>query len=179
MKLSTPLFNLPRSTIPAPDGPTSLPQRNLLRHVTWLLPSGQSIARAIDVEALSLADLRELKDLDRQLQLNEATPLWYYALKEAQVVEHGRQLGPVGGRIVGEVILGLLQARPACLPGGQSAVAPDAADHERSGHRRVPDDRLSHLCRRGSRQSQAGDTGGPCRWAPRPRGPPHCAPAPG
>jgi hypothetical protein len=108
-QLSTPLFNLPRSTIPAPDGPTSLPQRNLLRHVTWLLPSGQSIARAMHVEALSPADLRELKDLGQQLHLDESTPLWYYTLKEAEVVEHGRQLGPVRGRIVGEVIIGLLQ----------------------------------------------------------------------
>src|SRR4029453_160942 len=33
---------------------------------------------------------------------------WYYTLKEAELVEHGRQLGPVGGRIVGEVIIGLL-----------------------------------------------------------------------
>ena len=37
-KLSTPLFNLPLVAIPARDGPTSLPQRNLLRHVTWLTP---------------------------------------------------------------------------------------------------------------------------------------------
>jgi hypothetical protein len=108
-KLSTPLFSLPRGTIPAPDGPTSLPQRNLLRHVTWLLPSGQSIARAMNVEALSPADLSELRGLDQQLHLDESTPLWYYVLKEAEVVEHGRQLGPVGSRIVGEVILGLLQ----------------------------------------------------------------------
>lgn len=108
-KLSTPLFSLPRGTIPAPDGPTSLPQRNLLRHVTWLLPSGQSIARAMNVEALSTADLSELRGLDQQLHLDESTPLWYYVLKEAEVVEHGRQLGPVGSRIVGEVILGLLQ----------------------------------------------------------------------
>jgi hypothetical protein len=61
------------------------------------------------VEALSPADLRELKDLGQQLHLDESTPLWYYTLKEAEVVEHGRQLGPVRGRIVGEVIIGLLQ----------------------------------------------------------------------
>src|SRR4029450_8225121 len=73
-KLSTPLFNLPRVTIPAPDGPTSLPQRNLLRHVTWLLPSGQSIAGAMHVEALSPADLSELKGLDKQLHPGGPTP---------------------------------------------------------------------------------------------------------
>lgn len=39
--LSTPLFNLPIAAIPGGDRPTALPQRNLLRHVTWSLPSGQ------------------------------------------------------------------------------------------------------------------------------------------
>ena len=33
-------------------------------------------------------------------------------LKEADLMADGRHLGPVGGRIVGEVILGLLQADP-------------------------------------------------------------------
>ena len=36
------------------------------------------------------------------------TPLWYYLLREADVCCHGNRLGPVGGRIVGEVLLGLL-----------------------------------------------------------------------
>ena len=39
-----------------------------------------------------------------------STPLWYYVLKEAQVVENGLHLGPVGGRIVTEVLIGLLQS---------------------------------------------------------------------
>ncbi len=40
--------------------------------------------------------------------LDERTPLWFYVLREAQVTEGGEHLGPVGGRIVGEVILGLI-----------------------------------------------------------------------
>ncbi|MGH7871098.1 MAG: peroxidase family protein, partial [Candidatus Binatia bacterium] len=44
-KISTPLFDLPIATIASGDPPTSLPQRNLLRQVTWQLPSGQSIAK--------------------------------------------------------------------------------------------------------------------------------------
>jgi hypothetical protein len=36
-------------------------------------------------------------------------PLWFYCLKEAEL-GGGQQLGPVAGRIVAEVILGLLQA---------------------------------------------------------------------
>ncbi len=39
-------------------------------------------------------------------------PLWFYVLKEAEVLADGRHLGPVGGRIVGETLLGLLDADP-------------------------------------------------------------------
>jgi hypothetical protein len=106
-KISTPLFDLPIATIASRDPPTSLPQRNLLRQVTWQLPSGQRIAKRMGVPALSSSDLAELKDFG--LNLHESTPLWYYVLKEAEVIEKGARLGPVGGRIVGEVIIGLLQ----------------------------------------------------------------------
>ena len=106
-RISTPLFHLPLAAIPSGDPPISLPQRNLLRHITWSLPSGQSIAREINVPSLSRTDLSELKPLGQRL--DESTPLWYYALKEAQVMAGGLRLGPVGGRIVGEVIIGLLQ----------------------------------------------------------------------
>ena len=107
-KISTPLFHLPIRTIAGSEtGVTALPQRNLLRHVTWGLPSGQSVARYMGLPALSPADLVELGGFG--LDLDQSTPLWYYILKEAQVVEGGIRLGPVGGRIVGEVIVGLLQ----------------------------------------------------------------------
>jgi Animal haem peroxidase len=110
-KISTPLFNLPLAAIPSltppAEPPTALPQRNLLRHITWQLPSGQSIARHMEVPALSSGDLEELRDFGENL--DESTPLWYYILKEAQVMEKGLHLGPVGGRIVGEVIIGLLE----------------------------------------------------------------------
>ena len=106
-KISTPLFDLPLAAIASGDPPTSLPQRNLLRHITWQLPSGQSIANRMRVPALSGSDLSELKQFGSNL--HESTPLWYYVLKEAEVMEKGARLGPVGGRIVGEVIIGLLQ----------------------------------------------------------------------
>jgi hypothetical protein len=105
--ISTPMFNLPRSPIAGEGGPTALAQRNLLRHVTWSLPSGQSIARAMNVAALTTTDLSELAPLGQNL--NRSTPLFYYILKEALVATGGKTLGPVGGRIVGEVIIGLLQ----------------------------------------------------------------------
>src|SRR5712692_8274393 len=36
------------------------------------------------------------------------TPLWYFVLREADVRCDGNRLGPVGARIVGEVLVGLL-----------------------------------------------------------------------
>ena len=51
-RISTPLFNLPLPAIASGDPPTSLPQRNLLRHQTWELPSGQRIANAMRLPAL-------------------------------------------------------------------------------------------------------------------------------
>jgi hypothetical protein len=110
-KLSTPLFLLPTGTLPAPGGPISLAQRNLLRHLTWQLPSGQSVAREMGTPMLSSGDLDELRALGGGLESN--TPLWYYTLAEAEVMEDGLRLGPVGGRIVAEVILGLLELDPA------------------------------------------------------------------
>jgi Animal haem peroxidase len=106
-RISTPLFNLPLATIASHEPPTSLPQRNLLRQVTWSMPSGQSIAREMDVEPLSRSELKELSGYG--LGLDRSTPLWYYVLKEGAARAKGLTLGPVGGRIVGEVIIGLLE----------------------------------------------------------------------
>jgi len=107
-RISTPLFLLPVGTIAGfqPGQPISLPQRNLLRGVTWSLPSGQKIAREIGADPL---DPFELPQFPRDFNLNRSTPLWPYCLQEGFVREGGRTLGPVGGTIVGEVIIGLLQ----------------------------------------------------------------------
>jgi hypothetical protein len=43
------------------------------------------------------------------------TPLWYYMLREADVRADGNRLGPVGGRIVGEVLVGLLDLDPTSV----------------------------------------------------------------
>jgi hypothetical protein len=106
-KLSTPLFNLPLGAIASGDPPTSLPQRNLLRHVTWSMPSGQAIAGAMSVPMVGPGDLSELAGYG--LGLESSTPLWYYVLKEAELMTDGLTLGPVGGRIVGEVFIGALR----------------------------------------------------------------------
>ena len=104
-RLSTVLFDLPGM----PGGePQSLATRNLLRHLTFKLPSGQRVAKAMGVKPLSKTDLKELKPL----HLDDSTPLWFYVLREAEKKGDGKRLGPVGGRIVGEVIIGVLEGDP-------------------------------------------------------------------
>jgi hypothetical protein len=107
-RISTPLFLLPIQTIAGfdPDNPTptSLPQRNLLRGVTWSLPSGQRIAREIGGDPVEVPQFRAFG-----FNLNWSTPLWPYCLHEGFVQTGGLTLGQVGGTIVGEVIIGLLQ----------------------------------------------------------------------
>ncbi len=111
-RLSTALFNLPRSAIAAPGGPESLAQRNLLRHITFGLPSGQRVAKRMGAPVLSRMDLKSLGEIDEEFDVDfrKDTPLWAYILFEAGITEDGLRLGPVGGRIVAEVIIGLLQA---------------------------------------------------------------------
>lgn len=81
----------------------SLAFRNLARGQSLTLPSGQDVARAMGEEVLTGAALNTSLD---------PTPLWFYILGEASVLGGGRSLGPTGGRIVAEVIPGLLELDP-------------------------------------------------------------------
>ena len=111
-KISSVLFTLPIPAI-APHtqtSPTVLPQRNLLRQLTWGLPSGQAIARAMRVPGLGASDLSDIASVYRPFATS--TPLWYYILAEAERMASGLHLGPVGGRIVTETLIGLLRADP-------------------------------------------------------------------
>ena len=101
-KISTVMFDLPG--LP-PGGPQALAQLNLLRHLTFKIPSGQRVAAAMSLPPLPESDLADLKPFN----LHNRTPLWFYCLREADVTADGKRLGPVGGRIVGEVMIGLLQ----------------------------------------------------------------------
>ena len=70
--ISTPLFNLPLGAIASGDPPTSLPQRNLLRHLTWSLPSGQAIAARMGIRPLTSSQLSELAAVWRRLRAQHA-----------------------------------------------------------------------------------------------------------
>jgi hypothetical protein len=102
---------LPASLISLPEqvtgevevaGHRSLAVRDLLRGQATALPSGESVAARMGVEPLSAGQAGP--------QWRGATPLWLYILKEAQHVTDGDRLGPVGGCIVAEVLVGLLRA---------------------------------------------------------------------
>ena len=111
--ISSVLFTLPVPAI-APKTQTSpnvLPQRNLLRQLTWGLPSGQGIARKMGAQVLGPDDLSDIGEI--YAPFATSTPLWYYILAEAKTIEDGLQLGPVAGRIVTETLIGLLRADPA------------------------------------------------------------------
>ncbi len=104
--LSAPLFELPFNAPGLPSAnPASLAQRNLLRGLVFGLPSGQDMARAMRIKPLKSDDLDDVS----HLKLHRSTPPWFYMLREAEKCEQGKRLGPVGGRIVAEVFLGVLE----------------------------------------------------------------------
>jgi hypothetical protein len=107
VRFAHPLIALPSSVV----GDTTLPEehslayRDLVRARALDLPSGEAIAVAMGVELLTPAEIGL-----PELAPAGDTPLLLYILKEAEVREGGTRLGPVGGRIVAEVLLGLIGA---------------------------------------------------------------------
>jgi hypothetical protein len=124
-KIDTSLVN-PLGNLPAVIGANvpSLAERNLIRGWRMGLPSGQDVARAMQMEVIPDEQLKVGKatseDSDDNPLLTSISPrfagnapLWYYVLAEAQQAFDGNdatpiRLGPVGGRIVASVIIGLL-----------------------------------------------------------------------
>jgi hypothetical protein len=107
-KLSIPLADLPGSAVPPPDPTIHLAVRNTLRGKQVGLPSGQQVAKAMRAQVLSNATL----GLSNDPRWGGEAPLWFYILREAELLHDGEQLGPVGGRIMAEVLVGLLQRDP-------------------------------------------------------------------
>jgi hypothetical protein len=135
-RIDTSVVN-PLSQLPAAvaANPSSLAERNLLRAWRLGLPSGQHVAHAMGVKPMDDKDILIGKGVDTQdpadppivsvASVNPVfahnCPLWTYILAEAM---HNQEtvkipvkesvsittprLGPVGGRIVAEVFLGLI-----------------------------------------------------------------------
>jgi Animal haem peroxidase len=83
----------------------SLAVRDLQRGQGVGLPSGETVARHLGITPLN-AEQVGIASTGWQGE----TPLWYYILREADVCAGGDRLGPVGGRIVAEVLVGLIDA---------------------------------------------------------------------
>lgn len=103
-----------------PPAEASLATRNLLRGQTFLLPSGENIAREMGRPEEEIATVKKaVKTLACDTaDLSNGTPLWLYLLVEAEKIgrettpgkfNKGEGLGPVGARIVAETILGLIE----------------------------------------------------------------------
>ena len=130
--LVNPLFNLPSRVA---TNPSVLAQRNLLRGWRMRLPNGQDVARAMGIKPLTDAEILIGKftgsPTDALVSIDTLgdgsfkgnCPLWVYILAETKHFTHSvsvvtkeftkevstPKLGAVGGRIVAEVIAGLLK----------------------------------------------------------------------
>lgn len=114
------LLNLPFVPSSNPDD-KSLATRNFRRGQSFLLPSGESIARYMarpESEVIQVVDFVHSKLSAHNVDLSAGIPLWFYILAEAEVIGRqdaetqyweGEGLGPVGGRIVAEVLIGLME----------------------------------------------------------------------
>jgi hypothetical protein len=109
------IFRLPRPAVTEP--PISLAERNILRGLDFGLPSGQEVAVALrsvygPITVVPASELGIPEDvLQIEPSLEVLTPLWYYILREAQILNPTQpQLGEVGGYIVAETILGSMVA---------------------------------------------------------------------
>ena len=84
-----------------------LAARDLKRGQATALPSGEAVAATLGVEPLT-ADEVGLA----QYGWSQETPLCFYVLREADVQQNGDRLGAVGARIVGDVLVGIIDADP-------------------------------------------------------------------
>ena len=129
-KLAPPLLAMDNE----PDGAQKvlkvLPRRNLRRGYRLDVPSAQGCLKAlktdfgIDLPKLKASEIasghtgKQVKDGD----FDKDTPLWFYILKEAEVLCNGETLGPLGSLLVADTLIGLMECHPRsylnAAPGG-------------------------------------------------------------
>ena len=123
---------LPASLIRLPESITgvvevsayrSLAARDLQRGMGTGLPSGEAVARAVGAQPLTRQELA-LGDWQ------DETPLWLYIVREAAVRGAGDYLGEVGGRIVAEVIVGIIRGDPESYLSNNPSWRPTLPSHQ-------------------------------------------------
>lgn len=124
-QLPTSLIRLPESItgVVAVSAYRSLAARDLQRGMGTGLPSGEAVARAVGAPALTHQELALGGWTDE-------TPLWLYILREAAVRGGGDHLGDVGGRIVAEVVIGIIRTDPESYLSNDPSWRPTLPSHE-------------------------------------------------
>ncbi len=143
-----PVFNMARKidsvlangleSLPGGSGIMSiLAARNLRRGLALGLPSGQATAIALGLTPLTAAQLKSGLSAAEITLLNSnggillsKTPLWYYCLREAAVVNGGNSLGPLGAKIVADTFVRILKRDADSFinkPGGFTPFLPSDA----------------------------------------------------
>ncbi|WP_431046349.1 peroxidase family protein [Roseateles sp. L2-2] len=126
--LADELSKLPRANgVIGGNDVNNLALRNLLRGLLLGLPSGQSVARAVQMKLGPVFDPltpQQLRDVANEASPAQGaaliaggfdwqTPLWYYVLAEASRVPVDKgHLGPVGSAIVADVLHQLVRLAP-------------------------------------------------------------------
>lgn len=103
------------------DAYHSLAVRDLQRGQGLGLPSGEAVARRMGKQPLTQEEVG--------LGWDAETPLWFYILREADVRHAGERLGPVGGRIVGEVLVSLIDRDPGSFRAADPGWLPTLPAH--------------------------------------------------
>jgi Animal haem peroxidase len=121
------LIELPQAVSGAAEGDalSSLANRDLQRGHAIGLPSGETVAKALGAEPLP-AEQMKLAEHGWEAE----TPLWIYVLREADALGDGDRLGPVGGRIVGEVLIGIIDADPESFRSVDRSWKPTLPTHD-------------------------------------------------
>jgi hypothetical protein len=157
------VFDLPESAIPDDIKYIgNLPHRNLIRSRQVGLCSGEALAKFYCIPPMAPeqiepdASKRDLYEQNERPQPGEAhkfeTPLWYYILREAELTNgpgpNASKLGPLGSRLVAEVVVGAIAYAPlsvakelswkSTIPGALSDPGPPS-DHLRNIIRWVND----------------------------------------
>lgn len=107
-KMARPMIHLPTEITGAMTDATyaSLAARDLRRGLSTALPSGEDVAKALGLPVMSADDVGVTVSPN-------GTPLFYYILREAAVLGRGDKLGPVGGRIVADVLISRIRRDPS------------------------------------------------------------------
>jgi hypothetical protein len=103
------VFDLPESAIPDKIiEVANLTQRNLIRSSRIGLCAGEDLAELYGFKPLDSREVEPNLALHGLYEQDGGfrTPLWYYVLREAELLGRDGQLGPAAGNLVAEVLIG-------------------------------------------------------------------------